>query len=219
MIFISANYSNGHSSDTGWKNKHTKNVNLVYILLHISANLWLEIPKFGGSKKMSNFLTSQKLPPNGHIFKNPHQAMQNTLGYTYGLILDKISESWVPFKALQICWKCNFFDGPWHPLSVSYPPKMVPSCSLVICPPKTPKPRRPLVAPSLRIEIFWRSCILAKVGCLFQTIQHWSSQKECNLSIWERLPWDRQVGWMWDNNVPVQPLFLSCHHQNYVRHE
>ena len=62
MIHISANYSNGHSSDTGTKNNKTKNGVLVFILLHIYANLWLKILKFGGSKKMSNFLTSQKLP-------------------------------------------------------------------------------------------------------------------------------------------------------------
>ena len=43
------------------KNK-TKNGILVFILLHIYANLWLKILKFGGSKKIGNFLTSQKLP-------------------------------------------------------------------------------------------------------------------------------------------------------------
>ena len=44
------------------KKKTTKNSILVYILLHIYANLWLQILKFGGSKKIGNFLTSQKLP-------------------------------------------------------------------------------------------------------------------------------------------------------------
>ena len=62
MIRISANYSNGHSSDTGPKKNKTKNGILVFILLHIYANLLLKIQKFGGSKKMSNFLTFQKLP-------------------------------------------------------------------------------------------------------------------------------------------------------------
>ena len=44
------------------KLKPPKNGVLVFILLHIYANLWLKIPKFGGSKKIGNFLTSQKLP-------------------------------------------------------------------------------------------------------------------------------------------------------------
>ena len=43
-------------------NHLTKNGILDYILLHIYANLWLKIPKFGGSEKIGNFLTSQKLP-------------------------------------------------------------------------------------------------------------------------------------------------------------
>ena len=30
------------------------------MLLHIYANLWLKIPKFGGLKKFDNYLTSQK---------------------------------------------------------------------------------------------------------------------------------------------------------------
>ena len=44
------------------KTNKTKNGILFYILLHIYANLWLKILKFGGSKKIGNFLTSQKLP-------------------------------------------------------------------------------------------------------------------------------------------------------------
>ena len=36
------------------KNK-TKNSVLVFILLHIYANLWIKIPKFGGSKKWATF--------------------------------------------------------------------------------------------------------------------------------------------------------------------
>ena len=34
---------------------HLKNGILVFILLHIYANLWLKIPKFGGSKKWATF--------------------------------------------------------------------------------------------------------------------------------------------------------------------
>ena len=30
------------------------------MLFHIYANLWLKIPKYGGSKKIDNFFTSQK---------------------------------------------------------------------------------------------------------------------------------------------------------------
>ena len=79
MIRILANYSNGHSSDTGPKKNKTKNGILVYILLHIYANLWLKIPKFGGSKKNFDISKIASLRPSkrpiGHIFKNPHQGM------------------------------------------------------------------------------------------------------------------------------------------------
>ena len=37
----------------------------IHILIHICANLWLQIPKFRGSKKLLNFLTPQKLAPFG----------------------------------------------------------------------------------------------------------------------------------------------------------
>ena len=82
MICISANYSNGHSSDNGPKKNKTKNGVLVYILLHIYANLWLKIPKFGGVKKNEQLFDISKIAslwpskrPIGHIFKNPHQGM------------------------------------------------------------------------------------------------------------------------------------------------
>ena len=81
MIRISANYSNGHSSDTGPQKKTTKNGILVFILLHIYANLWLKIPKFGGVKKNEQLFDISKIAtlrpskwPIGHVFKNPYQG-------------------------------------------------------------------------------------------------------------------------------------------------
>ena len=71
-----------HSSDTGHKKNKTKNGILVFILLHIYANLWLKIPKFGGVKKNEQLFDISKIPslqpskwPIGHIFKNPRQGM------------------------------------------------------------------------------------------------------------------------------------------------
>ena len=81
MIRISVNYSNGHSSDTGPRKKTPKNSVLVFILLHIYANLWLKIPKFGGVKKNQQLFDMSKIAtlqpskrPIGHIFKNLYQG-------------------------------------------------------------------------------------------------------------------------------------------------
>ena len=41
--------------------KTTKNVDLDYILLHIYANLWLKIPKFGESKKNEQLFDISKI--------------------------------------------------------------------------------------------------------------------------------------------------------------
>ena len=73
MIRISANYSNGHSLDTRPKKNKTKNIVLVYILLHIYANLWLQIPKFEGSKKLATFW---------HL-KNYHFMVQQTANQSH----------------------------------------------------------------------------------------------------------------------------------------
>ena len=62
------------------KNK-TKNGVLVYILLHIYANLWLKIQNLGGQKNQQLFDISKiatlqpSKQPISHIFKNPHQGM------------------------------------------------------------------------------------------------------------------------------------------------
>ena len=58
MICISANYLNNHSLDTGPKKK---NVYLDYILLHIYANLWLKILKFGRVKKNRQLFDISKI--------------------------------------------------------------------------------------------------------------------------------------------------------------
>ena len=130
-----------------------------------------QIPKFGGSKKMSNFLTSQKLPlygpANGQLVtysKIRIKVSRTPLATPMDWFLVKWVDSEYPLSHRKCPEKCNFFsDGPRHPLSVSHPQKkMVPSCSPVICPPKTPKPCWPLIAPSSRKlwfsegPIFWQ---------------------------------------------------------------
>ena len=87
--------------------------------------------KFGGKKKKDNFFTSQKLllnsPANGQLvtYSKIHtKVCRNTLGYTYGLILDQISESQVPLRHCKCAEKYNFFSmAPSTPLSVSPPPQ------------------------------------------------------------------------------------------------
>ena len=51
--------------------------------------------------------------------------MQNTTHYTYGLILDQISEYWVPFKLSQMYQNIETLLSRPHrtPLSVLHPPK------------------------------------------------------------------------------------------------
>ena len=50
-----ANYSNGHSSEMGPYPPPQKIAPQLYMLLHIYANLWLKIPKFGGQKNLTTF--------------------------------------------------------------------------------------------------------------------------------------------------------------------
>ena len=78
MIRISVNYSNGHCSNIRPQKNKTKNGVLVFILLHICANLWLKIVKFGGVKKNEQLFDISKIAtlwpskrPIGHVFKNP----------------------------------------------------------------------------------------------------------------------------------------------------
>ena len=83
FIFLQI-YLNGHSLDTGPQKNTPKNGVSVFILLHIYANLWLKIPKFGRSKIMSNFLTCQKLPLYGPA---------NGQSVTYSKIRIKVSRT------------------------------------------------------------------------------------------------------------------------------
>ena len=94
---------------------------------------------------------------------------------------------------------------------------MVPSCSLVICPTKTPKPRRPLVAPSSKKlwfsegPVFWQKSVA--YFKLFNTMQLPKRVQSQHFAL-------GQTSWV---NVGQQrscaATFLSYHHQNYVRHE
>ena len=54
------NFSNGHSSDTGPVKKKKYGIR-DYIWLHICANLWVKIPKFGGSKKFDKDFEKRNL--------------------------------------------------------------------------------------------------------------------------------------------------------------
>ena len=48
-----ANFSNGHSSESGPIKNFKKNISWDYMWLHICANLWVKIPTFRGSKKFN----------------------------------------------------------------------------------------------------------------------------------------------------------------------
>ena len=56
-----ANFSNGHSSETGPIKNFKKNITRDYIWLHICANLWVKIPTFGGSKKFGKDFEKRNL--------------------------------------------------------------------------------------------------------------------------------------------------------------
>ena len=78
---------------------------------------------------------AQQMANRSHIQKSTSRYVEHPRLH----LLGQIGESWVPFKASQMLKNAIFFStAPSTPLSVSHPPKMVPSCSLVICPPKTP---------------------------------------------------------------------------------
>ena len=115
----------------------------------------------GGPKKSATFwhikncyLTTQQMANQSHIQKSTPRYAEHPRLHLW-------TDSWSN-QSIPSAEKCNFFRRPWHPFKCVASPKMVPSCSLVICPPKTPKPHWPLVTPSLR-KIFWRHPILAKV--------------------------------------------------------
>ena len=55
-----ANFSNGHSLETGHVKKKKKGTP-DYMWLHICANLWVKIPKFGGSKKFDKDFDKRNL--------------------------------------------------------------------------------------------------------------------------------------------------------------
>ena len=135
------------------------------MLLHICANLWLKILKFGGSK---NLTTSWHL-------KNPKKSAlfssANSQSVTYSKIQTRMSRvpwgppmDWFLMKSVNAeyplsCWKCvekrTFaFYALLGPLSVSHPPKMVPPYSLGTCPPTNPKTLWCPIAPSLRKNWF-----------------------------------------------------------------
>ena len=93
MIRISVNYSNGHSSDTRPKKNKTKNGILVYILLHIYANLWLQIPKFGGSKKSATFwylknyhFMAQQMANRSHIQQEARRLYAELLFFMFYIL-------------------------------------------------------------------------------------------------------------------------------------
>ena len=56
-----ANFSNGHSSETGYVKNLKINITRDYMWLHICANLWVKIPTFGGSKKFGKDFEKRNL--------------------------------------------------------------------------------------------------------------------------------------------------------------
>ena len=82
MIHISANYSNGHSSDTGPPQKNKKHCFSLHIVTHLCQFMAHNSEIWGGVKKNRQLFDISKiatLRPSkwliGHIFKNPHQGM------------------------------------------------------------------------------------------------------------------------------------------------
>ena len=105
------------------------------MLLHICANLWVKILKFGGVKKIRQLFDISKIQKNWHfwcrkwpisdLFKNPNQGVESTLLPTYRLILDQISQCRVPSKLSQMCGKMDILRSMphWTPLVCCTPPK------------------------------------------------------------------------------------------------
>ena len=137
-IYFSPKYSNSHSSDT----RHTKKSS-VNSHINTCANLWLKIPKFGGSKKKVNFLTSQKLAPFGPANGQSvtYSKIKTKVCRTpYSTPMDRFLIKSVNPKYPLRCCKCAqkhplTSTACKTPLSVSQPPKMVPLYSLGTCPP------------------------------------------------------------------------------------
>ena len=136
----------------------------VYIWLHIYANLWVKILKFGGVKKMDNFLTSLKSSKSGtfwpskwpisDLFKNPNWICKVPFGTPMDWSLMKSVNAEYP---LNCCKYGPAHSKPCQTPQVCHTPssKMVPPYSLGTCPTKTPKALWSPIAPSLRKKLIF----------------------------------------------------------------
>ena len=135
------------------------------MLLHICANLWVKIPKFGGQKNLTTFW-QLKNPKKSALF-----GPANGQSLTYSKSQTRVCRlpwsppmDWFLIKSVNAeyplsCRKCvengHFvFYALLDPLSVSHPPKMVPPYSLGTCPATNPETLWCQVTPSSRENWF-----------------------------------------------------------------